>query len=475
MPSFLETLEPILRYLPSVPKPPRRLSLGERLFWTFIVLTIYLVMSETPLYGVAGRAREQLTLISIIFASRSGTLTTLGVGPIVTAGLILQILVGSKIIHVDFTDPRQRSLFTAAEKFFAIIFTIFEAVAYIFGGMFGPVTLKQALLILAQLTAAGIIIILLDEMIHKGWGLGSGLSLFIAASVATRLFWDLFSPFIVADRLPFGVIPALGVALYSAAMGNATSLVNLVWRVRYPDIVGLVATVALILAILYLNLVRVDIPITVARYGTARTSLPLRLLYTSVIPVIFTSALLANLQLLTQILWSRYNPDNTNPILNWIAKYELVGGTRPRPLPGCLAYYITSPRSQLTYDPVQIVIYAIVYIGLCVLFSKLWVELAGMDPESQAEYMVKSGLTIPGFRHSQRIIAYYLSKYIPALTVASGILVGAIAVVGDVLRAFATGTGILLLIGILEQYYAILVRERAMEMYPFLRRLLERR
>ena len=99
-----------MRLMPEVKTPERKVGFNERIMWTGLALIIYLVMSEVPLYGLGGLGQDQLLYIRVIFASRQGTLMELGIGPIVTAGLILQMLAGSGFIGVDFSDPEDRSL-----------------------------------------------------------------------------------------------------------------------------------------------------------------------------------------------------------------------------------------------------------------------------------------------------------------------------------------------------------------------------
>ncbi len=49
-----------------------------------------------------------------------------------------------------------------------------------------------------QLFFAGIIVICLDEMLQHGYGLGSGISLFIATNICESIIWKAFSPYTVA-------------------------------------------------------------------------------------------------------------------------------------------------------------------------------------------------------------------------------------------------------------------------------------
>ena len=134
---FLSLFKPIGRILPEIKKPERKVSFNEKLFWTALVLVVFLVMTEIPLYGVSAGAQDNFGSLRVIFASNQGTLMELGIGPIVTAGLILQLLAGSNIIKCDLSNPEDRGLFTSASKVFSILLTAVQAGAYILSGMYG--------------------------------------------------------------------------------------------------------------------------------------------------------------------------------------------------------------------------------------------------------------------------------------------------------------------------------------------------
>jgi protein transport protein SEC61 subunit alpha len=144
------------------------------MIYTLVVLLIYIIMSNVPLYGVyINTGTDYFYWLRVILASQRGTLTELGIGPIVTAGLIMQLLMGSKLIEVNMADPADRALFTAAQKVLGIMLTIFQSLAYILGGAFGEIDSPATkILIFAQLLIAGQLVILLDEILQKGWGLG---------------------------------------------------------------------------------------------------------------------------------------------------------------------------------------------------------------------------------------------------------------------------------------------------------------
>merc|ERR1719331_807471 len=121
----------------------------------------------------------------------------LGISPIVSAGWMMQLLAGSRIIDVDQSLKEDRNLFAAAQKLFGMLITLGEAFAYVVSGMYGdPRTLGigNCTLIIVQLFFAGLIAILLDELLQKGYGLGSGISLFIATNICETIVWKAFSP-----------------------------------------------------------------------------------------------------------------------------------------------------------------------------------------------------------------------------------------------------------------------------------------
>jgi preprotein translocase, SecY subunit len=474
----LEALRPIFSILPEVPKPKRTVSFREKLLWTTIVLTIYLVFTEVPLYPLAkvSNAQNYNPLFSIIFATRFGTLAHLGVGPIVTAGLIMQLLVGSKIINLDLTDKSHRALFTGTQKFLAIVFTLFESIVFIASGLLPVSNLAQAVLIILQLFFVGIIIILMDELLQKGWGFGSGISLFILTGVALQVFSSLFSPIAVAPDQFFGLIP--NIILVASGGGNFWYL--LLGNPNFassPSILGLISMIVVLILLVYLQSVKVEIPVAYPKYGGVKAKIPLQLLYVSNVPVILAAALVANLLFVTQLIWSRYNINGTNPILSALGYFKYVqSGTSSTPVPaGGLIYYLTPPQNfyQAMLDPVRAIVYVIIFSLLCILFSYAWVETSGMNAEEQAKKMVSSGLQVPGFRQSNLVMASILKRYIPTLTWFSGLLVGLLASVSDIFGVIGTGIGLLLAIGIIYQYYMILVQQRLEEEFPSIARFLE--
>jgi len=461
---FIELFKPIARFFPDIKPPDRKVAFNEKIFWTVIALIVYFVMSQVPLYGVSTAGiNDPLGALRVIFASNRGTLMELGIGPIVTAGLILQVLAGSKMINLDMSNPEDRSLFTSASKILSVVMTVFEALAYILGGTYGTLQVTTEIIILLQLVGSGLIVLLLDEMLQKGWGLGSGISLFIAAGVASSIWWDSVAPMgPMADGHYLGAVIAFGQSL----VGRQDIKAMFVRTQGLPDMVAFLTTIGVFLIIIYFNGMRVEIPVSYARYRGFKGKFPLKLFYVSNIPVIFAAALFGNIYFISQLIWQKYNNTNSNFWLNLIGKF-VIQGQQYQPSGG-LVYYVVPPRSLAlaAQDPIRAVVYTILLIIGCVFFAVTWVEVGGMDSAAVARQLLDSGMQIEGFRRSEIPIKQMLERYIPTVTILGALLIGLIAATADFLGAFGSGTGILLTVGIIEQYYQILVQERITELYP---------
>ena len=464
---FLNLFKPLGRILPEIKVPERKVSFNEKIFWTAIVLIVYLVMSEISLYGISTGMQDQFGALRVIFASNRGTLMELGIGPIVTAGLILQLLAGSAMIKCNMSDPEDRGLFTIASKAFSIILTGVQASAYIISGMYGPdLAGTTTIIIFLQLISAGIVVMLLDELVQKGWGLGSGISLFIMAGVAQNILWQTFSP---QSGLFVG-------SLANLLSGQPTYQLTdwILGAGSYPSLIGLIATIVAFLVIIYMEGVRVELPMTYAGYKGFRSRYPIKLLYVSNLPVIFASALFANVYFFSQLIWSSIGrpAPGTNLFTDIIGTYQTIDN-QTQPVGG-IAYFVTSPRNvqNVAAEPLRALMYLGILVAFCAVFSLIWLEVGGLGPSKVADQLMSSGMQIPGHRRSRRPIEVILKRYIPVVTILGGVVVGLVAGLSDFVGVFGSGTGILLSVGIIYQYYELLMRERAAEMFPAFRRIL---
>jgi len=466
--------------MPEIKQPQREVSFKEKFIWTAVVLIVYLILSNIPLYGVnLADTTDYYYWLRVILASQRGTLTELGIGPIVTSGLIMQLLLGSRIIKVDMSDPYDRAMFSGAQKVLAMILTMVNAISYLLGGAFGPLsdlTIANAAFLFLQLLFAGIIIILLDELLQKGWGLGSGVSLFIAAGVSGQIFWNVFSFISGPDGAARGILIA-----FIQSFGNPNiNTGDLFLRPQLPSILGGFTTILIFTIVIWFESTRVEIPLTYRGYRGFKGKYPMKLLYVSNIPVILVNALYANFLFFGQLLTgpnSGLRGGNLDFWLNLLGTFTesdpTAQGSYLVPTGGLL-YYLSPPQGieALLLDPLRAIIYLIIFIFLCVMLGRVWVEVSGLSPKDIAGQILDSGMSVPGFRSSERIIERILKRYIPTLVILNGIIIAVMSFFADSLGALTSGTGLLIAIGIIHQYAETISKEVAASQYPGMRSFL---
>jgi len=466
---FKDIIKKISVYVPQVPKPKKKVSLAEKFLWSGIALLIYMIMGQIPLYGAPSSIFDPFAFARVIFASQRGTLIELGIGPIVTAGLLMQLLKGSEIIKVDFKNPDDRALFTTATKIVTIVVIIIEGSLY--GSSVYRVPANIGVVLIAQLIAASIVVMQLDELVQKGWGLGSGISLFILAGVAQSILWSTFSPLPANDNSPIGVIPHL---IHMASKG-VTDFTDIFFRGgQLPSLFALFLTAGIILVLVFSQGTRIEIPIVSSRYRGFTAVYPIKLMYVSNIPVILASALTANAVFLSQIFWANYNPLNSRPLFNMIAQFDPSNPSTPI---GGFVYYLIPPRGLdiAALDPMKAVMYIIILTAIVVVFGRLWVELGGLSAKAAAKSLLDSNVQVPGFRRAESSVQLLLTRYIPSVTFLGSLFLGLLAGTSDVLGTFGTGTGLLLMVDILINYYNLLIKEHVETFMPKLGALIGRK
>ena len=450
-------------YTPQIPKPKKKIPLQTKLLWCGACVVIYMVMGQTPLYGATTPEFDFLAFARVIFASQQGSLVELGIGPIVTAGLLMQLLRGSDILKFDFKKPEERGIFQTATKLLTYIVILVEGPVYgiaVYGGNISDPTVMGILI--GQLIGASIIVMFMDELIQKGWGLGSGISLFICAGVAQQILWSLFSPLAAGDGGSIGIVPFI---IQNIQMGMGDFSDVFFRSNQLPSIFGLLLTAGVLLILVYTQGMKVEIPIVSTKYRGFAATYPIKLMYVSNIPVILASALTANVVFMGQMLWSQLNPRNASPFFNILGQFDPTSPSTPI---GGMIYYMTPPRGLdlVALDPMRAVLYVLFMIGIVVVFGKLWVELGGLSSKKAAQNLLDADVVIPGFRRSNAPVEALLNKYIPSVTILGSVILGLIAGVSDVLGVFGSGIGVLLTVDILINYYNQLVREKVEVVMP---------
>jgi protein transport protein SEC61 subunit alpha len=434
----------------------------EKVLWTAITLFIFLVCCQIPLYGIkTNSSSDPFYWMRVILASNRGTLMELGISPIVTSGLVMQLLAGSKIIDVDQGLKSDRELFQGAQKLFGMIITIGEALAYVLSGMYGEIKelgATTAILIILQLFVAGVIVIILDELLQKGYGLGSGISLFIATNICETIVWKAFSPTTIntGRGTEFeGAVIALFHLLITRS-DKIRALKEAFYRQNLPNVTNLLATVLVFIIVIYFQGFRVDLPVKSQKQRGQQGSYPIKLFYTSNIPIILQTALVSNLYFFSQLLYKRYRD---NIFVNLLGQWrELDYSAQSVPVGG-LAYYVSPPAnlSEIIDDPLHGLVYLSFMLVACALFSKTWIDVSGSSPKDVHRQLLDQGMTLMGYR--QQEMKKVLRRYIPIAASFGGMCIGALTVIADFMGAIGSGTGILLAVTIIYQYFEIFMKE----------------
>jgi len=459
----LYLVRPFMGVLPEVEAPLQRVPFKEKVLWTSFTLFVYLICSQIPLYGVQNtKSSDPFYFIrTVLAASGRGTLMELGISPIVTSGLIFQLLAGAKLIEIDHNSKEDRELFSGAQKLFGLGICLVEAIVYVFSGMYGDISalgMGNAIIIVTQLFFAGVVVLMLDELLQKGYGLGSGISLFIATNICETIVWQALSPATIdigRGKEFEGALVAF-FQLLITRQDKASALREAFTRQELPNISNLIATLVVFAIVIYFQGFRVDLPVKNQNMRGQQGSYPIKLFYTSNTPIILQTALVSNLYFLSQILYRKYPNVFVVRLLGEWHSYRDSAQLYPV---GGLAYYISRPPNMaaVVADPLRALVYLAFILGACALFSKTWIEVSGSSARDVAKQLRDQQMVLKGHRETSMVSE--LNRYIPTAAAFGGMCIGLLTILADFLGAIGSGTGILLAVTIIYQYFEVFVKE----------------
>ncbi|MFA9517522.1 preprotein translocase subunit SecY [Halopenitus sp. H-Gu1] len=484
--SWKDAAEPVLTRMPGVRRPEGHVPFKRKLAWTGAILMVYFFLTNINPFGLAaGQGSDFFGQFRSIMAGGQGSLLQVGIGPIVTASIVLQLLGGANLLGLDTDDPRDQVLYQGLQKLLVIIVTAVTAAPMVYSGGFLPAdpavgralsigTFGVQTLIFTQVFIGGVLILFMDEIVSK-WGVGSGVGLFIIAGVSQRIVGGFFSWSALGNvgffASWYGIITG---DLTIGSVFTADGLQNLLFAPG--NVLALFTTLFIFIVVVYAESVRVEIPLSHARVKGARGRFPVKLIYASVLPMILVRALQANVQFLGQILNRTWTGMPT-----WLGVY----GDQGQPVSGVFYYLnpIQQPQQWMWFlgetaaEPWMIAIRIAIDLTVMVVggavFAIFWVETTGMGPESTAQQIQNSGMQIPGFRRNPQVVEKVMERYIPQVTVIGGALVGLLAVMANMLGTVGgvSGTGLLLAVSITYKLYEEIAEEQLMEMHPMMRQM----
>jgi len=471
MGNLLDRMEPLLAAMPAVRSPEGHVHFKNKLIWTLGILILYFALTNIPLFGIAPSSQDLFAAWRALLAGASGSIVHLGIGPIVTASIVLQLLKGADILHIDTSETRGQVMYMGLQKILILVMIIIEAAPNLVGGFlqpdpiiaqqfFGGNLFAVSFMIFIQICIGGVLVFLMDEVVTK-WGIGSGVGLFIIAGISQAIVNGFINWVPVADQYPVGFFPRL-IAI-GINGGNYLTFFG-------TDILAFVTTITIFLIIVYVESTRIEIPLAHAQVRGARARFPVKLIYASVLPMILVRVLQANIQMVGMFL--------SNIGITIFGKFD--GST---PLDGIMYYLapINGPSqwmwwiNDLGHAPWQILLRlgvdtTIMVVGGAV-FALFWIKTAGLDSKDVAQQIQRSGMSIPGYRRNPQVLEKYLDRYIPRVTVIGGVFIGLLSVVANLFGVIGavSGTGLLLTVSITYRLYEEIASQQIMEMYPFMR------
>ncbi len=132
--SMLYALKPITDRLPAVSQPDGHVHFRTKMMWLILILILYFILTNVMIYGLDQENTIDLfASYRVIMAGAQGSLMHLGIGPIVTGSIIMQLFVGAKIIKLDLTNDEDKAVYQGVQKFLVIIMIIVESVPQVYG------------------------------------------------------------------------------------------------------------------------------------------------------------------------------------------------------------------------------------------------------------------------------------------------------------------------------------------------------
>ncbi len=472
MGALLDRLEPLLAAMPSVRGPEGHVHFKNKLLWTLAILLLYFVLTTIPVFGLDPATQQDIFMYyRALVAGASGSLMHLGIGPIVTASIVLQLLKGADLLQIDTSTTRGQVIYMGLQKLLIFVMIIVEAIPMVIGGFlrpdisialtfFGGNASAVSFLIFLQICIGGLLIVFMDEIVTK-WGVGSGVGLFIVAGVSQSLVNGFLNWTAVYDPYPIGFFPRL----FAIALDGGNFI-----QYFGADLIAFVTTVVILLVIVYVESTRIEIPLAHSAVRGARARFPVKLIYASVLPMILVRVLQANIQMLGMFL--------NNVGVTILGVFD--GQT---PISGLMYFLAPINRPQdwmwwaygTGHAPWEIIlrmgIDTFVMVVGGAIFALFWIKTAGLDSKDVARQIQMSGMHIPGYRRSTQVLVKYLDRYIPRITVIGGVFIGILSVVASLFGLIGAvgGTGLLLTVSITYRLYEEIASEQIMEMYPFMR------
>lgn len=298
---------------------------------------------------------------------------------------------------------------------------------------------------------------LLDELLSKGYGLGSGVNIFIATNVCESILWKAFSPkvFSTARGVEFeGSVISLLHLLFTRK-NKLAALYEAFFRKNLPNCSSLVSTFVMFAAVIYLQGIRMELPTESTKVKGQTGKFPIKLLYSSTMPIIVQSYIVSHTSTISRILFSKF-PNFF--LVRLLGVWDVNSLGRHVPVRG-LCYFIYPPDSfwEIFSRPVTFVTYCIIYLLSSAFLSRAWIDTTENNQFDAARQLKTNKMTIKGIREQN--LASHLGKFIPTAAFLGGFFTGLICLLSSLFDTIGSGTNIFLAVSIVWQYFEAFTKE----------------
>ncbi|TBT97877.1 subunit SecY of preprotein translocase [Hamiltosporidium magnivora] len=403
---------------------------------------------------------DPLYWMRMMMASNKGTLMDLGISPVVTTSMVLQMLTHSDLLKVNYSVKEDRILFNASQKLISLIMTVGQAVVQVTTGFYGnpsSIGIPTCFLLVVQLIFSGVIVILLDELLQKGYGLGSGVNLFIATNVCESILWKAFSPkvFTTARGIEFEGSLIAFLHLIFIRRNKMAGFYEILFRKNLPNLSSLFGTIFIFGLVIYLQGLRVELPTESTQVKGVTGKWPIKLLYSSTMPVILQSYLVSHTSTISRFLYDKF-PNFL--LVRILGVWSVNENRRYVPING-LCSFIYPPESftEALKKPLHFLIYLSFMLLSAAFFSRTWIDVSESNQFDVAKQLKRNKMTLKGVR--EKNVPEVLGKYIPTAAFLGGFFIGLVCVLANLMDTIGSGTNIILAVSIVWQYFELFTKE----------------
>lgn len=450
---LIDIAKPFLPILPEVEIPFEKAAFDDKVVYTIFAGLIYL-FAQFPLVAISKNTPptvdDPIYFLRGVFGAEPKTLLEFGVFPIVSSGLIMQLLAGMRIIKVNFKLQKDRELFQAFTKILILFQFSVLANIFVYSGYYGDnLTVTQAVLLNLQLIGTGFVVTLMTEVVDKGFGFASGNMVILTIAIATNLVADAFGLSQIqidaeGHKEAQGSIINLFQGLraeHRSFIGNLASAFN---RDYLPNLNTTVLMLVIGAVIAYVHSIRIELPIRSTKARGMNNVYPIRLLHVGCLPIMFSYVILTYVHIFAFVLIQVIaKNDPSHIICRVLGHYESVNNLLADPtFPLSM---LTPPRSffsGILQRPLTYIVFTAFMLVTAIFFASKWQEISGSSARDLAQEFKEQGITLVGRREQN--IAVELNKVIPVASVTGAAILALVAVAGELLGLKGKGAAMVM-------------------------------